>query len=190
MISFLKNFIPHFETNFQEGDAIERAITSAVAIVMLPETYFHEFGHAFAAWSLYSHTKTRIRLIVNTGGGGTKIEKGPPSFLGRFLGDRINEITIQAAGPLFSVIYSVNLAALGLMSSNETIRGSLCMLGIASLSNTIAYSIKGIWSYGNMNQLTTNDFAKLKELGIHPIFPMMGMTIIEGSILYSMFRTS
>ena len=84
------------------------------------------------------------------------------------------------------VINAMALMALGMMSSQSDIRAALCIASLAILCGEISYVVKGIWNPHTVNG-SSNDFAKLKCLGIPPIFPILGIAVLIGIVVKVMF---
>jgi len=177
MITNLRDFIPHIEPGYKSNDRIEQTLCNVLGIITMPEAYGHEFGHTAMAKLLHLNTKARIRVFVS-GGGASTIQKGPASWFGRCLGPKVSQIMIEGAGPAMNVIYAIALLTLGLSLDRGSIQGLLCSLAIGSLCGSIGYAGKGIWRSSDQYYFTSNDFAELKKLGIHPIFPLMGMIAV------------
>jgi len=56
------------------------------------------------------------------------------------------------------------------------------ILAFTGLGLEIAYAIKGKW-VSHTPGMGANDYSALKELGVHPIFPVLGMGYVGMKIL-------
>ncbi|WP_068466485.1 hypothetical protein [Candidatus Protochlamydia phocaeensis] len=175
--NYFSDFIPRIEWGASPSPKMTQIVQTVEGISQLPGAYLHELGHAITAKLLYSGTETDIRLSI-CGGGATELVKGFPSKIGNCLNERTREILIQGAGPFMSLIYATSLSTLGFYSGNPNICATLNGLAISHLGNLFIYAVKG--ASGNLftQNGQTNDFARLKRLGIHPIFPLMGISLV------------
>lgn len=195
MFNNIKNcfsdFIPSIESGRLIISPIEHIACSILGILDMPHVYFHELGHVVTAKILYADVRPNIRLFI-TGGGASGISQGSPNIpsdldrpsnLGRHFSPRVRCIMVNAAGPLVSVIYCVGLCMLSnRMPLDSSLCGGLLALGVGTLGGVIQYAVQGIWGDFTANN-QTNDFSVLKQLGIHPIFPIFIMTALAGKLM-------
>ncbi|WP_154017758.1 hypothetical protein [Candidatus Protochlamydia phocaeensis] len=98
------------------------------------------------------------------------------------MSERAREIIIEGSGPLASVVYATGLSALGFYSGDLNTCLSLNGLAIGHLSNLLGYAALAMIGNNYTENGQTNDFAQLRKLGIHPIFPIMGISLVAVKI--------
>lgn len=179
--NFFSDFIPHIEWGEKSDSKVQQIFYRIFLPFLLPATYVHELGHAISGKSLYSNVKVRIKLFLNGGGTTSYMTGGAPSKIGEYFSSKTRKIIVCAAGPLATVVYAKSLAILGECSGDPIICAGLKTLATIHLMNEIGYAVSGITDFSVLNG--AHDFNQLKMLGIHPIFPIVGMMGIMANCL-------
>lgn len=140
------------------------------------DTLTHEWGHYTAFKTLYQGDAS-IQVNPFQGGSTSFTIKGL-NPLGNLLGERVSMGVLAAAGPLFSMITSLGLIAMGHFQEKESPKLAPYMKAMAaqSLIEHILYALSAYWDHS-----PGHDFALLAQLGVPPI--VAAITLVALPIL-------
>lgn len=148
----------------------------------------HEAGHALAAMAMYknAHPKITITQTFPFNEGYTEWRNRELSALGQSVGPKNANIACVAGGTGLSILFST--IALGLShkyrKSHPELSRYFLVSAITSFMHHILYALSAFWASAKDRG---HDFLQLWNAGIHPIFPIVTMTVIpiivRGAIL-------